>query len=65
MAKRTVSADFEVVIPDDRVGFINSVIAEEGIKQVGFEGEAVSFAKYSRLKAEHPDIELCDIGEVT
>lgn len=64
MAKRAVSADFEVVTPDDRVSFINSVIAEEGIKQVGFEGKAVSFAKYSHLKAECPDIELCDIGDV-
>ncbi len=63
MAKKSVSLDFEVVTPENRREFVKSVIEEEGIKVLGFEGEAVSFAKFSRLKADFSETELWDIGD--
>ncbi|MBO5010807.1 MAG: aminopeptidase P family protein [Clostridia bacterium] len=64
MAKKSVCADFEVVTPVNRREFMHSVIKEEEIRLLGFEGETVSFAKFSRLKEDYPEVELCDIGDM-
>lgn len=64
MAKKSVSSDFAVVAPEDRLTFVKEVISEEGIKLLGFEGNVVSYAKFSRLRDRYSEVELCDIGDI-
>lgn len=64
MAKKAVSSDFEVATPENKVEFVKKIISEEGIKLLGFEGESVSYAKFSRLKKDFPEVEFCDIGNL-
>ena len=62
MAKKNAEAGFEVVMPADRISYIKKIIADEGIKTVGFEGDFVSYQLYSDYKSQLSEVDLSDVG---
>lgn len=64
VAEKCTPEDFQVLMPDDRTKFLHSVIAENCVKVLGFEGATLSFARYKRLSDEFKEIRLADIGEL-
>ena len=63
MALNKANKGFEVLTPDNRKELISSVIAEEGIKTVGFEGGTLSYESYRRYCDDFPSCELVNIGD--
>ena len=64
MAQNSASADFEVIIPDNRKDKISEILSDDGCKTVGFEGASVSFATYNRYKENYPFCEFVNIGSM-
>ena len=64
MGKNSASADFEVIIPDNRREFITKTFEEDGCLRVGFEGSYVSYDRFSALKYDYPSVEFENIGNV-
>lgn len=64
IAQKDAAEGFRVLIPDDRTSFLHSVISENCVKTLGFEGAALSFTRYKRLSDEFKEIEFVDIGEL-
>jgi Xaa-Pro aminopeptidase len=62
MALNKANKSFEVLTPDNRKEFLNKVIAEEGIKTVGFEGGTVSYDTYRAYSDAYP-CEFVNIGD--
>ena len=63
MALNKANKGFEVLTPDNRKELISSVIAEEGIKTIGFEGGTLSYESYRRYCDDFPSCELVNIGD--
>lgn len=53
-AKLLASAEFEVVVPQDRMEFLKDTIASDSIKTVGFENTVMTVAEYNRFDRELP-----------
>ena len=64
MAQKNAYSDFEVFASPDRVNIILSALKDEGVKSIGFEGRAVSYARYHALTETYNDYKLVDIGGV-
>ena len=66
MALGKANKSFEVITPDNRKEFLNRVIAEEGIKTIGFEGGFVSYETYRSYCENYPCefVNICDTIEV-
>ena len=62
MALNSANKSFEVLTPDNRKEFLNKVIAEEGIKTIGFEGGSVSYDTYRNYCDNYP-CEFLNIGD--
>ena len=62
MALNKANKSFEVLTPDNRKEFLNKVIAEEGIKTIGFEGGTVSYDTYRAYSDAYP-CEFVNIGD--
>ena len=62
MALNKANKSFEVLTPDNRKEFLNKVIAEQGIKNIGFEGGSVSYETYRNYCDNYP-CEFVNIGD--
>ena len=62
MAQKEAFPEFEVIIPEKRTDKITEVLADDGCKTVGFEGNTVSFATYNKYKETYPTCEFVNIG---
>ena len=62
-AERLAHAGFSVIVPEGRYSFMQQVLAEEGVRRLGFEGNAVTFAEYQMYKKRLEGIELSDIED--
>ncbi len=64
MALKSVSEDFEVVMPKDRAEFLRGVISEYEIKTVGFEGDFLPFSRYKSLTDTFKNVKFESIGSL-
>ena len=64
MALNSAEKAFNVVMPDARSEYIGNILAEDGVKTLGFEGNFVSYGVYHALSERYPNIELVDIGDM-
>ena len=62
MALNKANKSFEVLTPDNRKEFLNKVIVEQGIKNIGFEGGSVSYETYRNYCDNYP-CEFVNIGD--
>lgn len=62
MALNSANKSFEVLTPDNRKEFLNTVISDEGIKTIGFEGGSVSYDTYRNYCDNYP-CEFVNIGD--
>ena len=64
MAHKGAFSEYEVVIPDNKTEFIRKALLDEGCKRIGFEGDTVSFALYSKLCESYGGVEFVSIGNI-
>ena len=64
MAEKRSNKDFEIVMPDNRMGFLDEKVAELSLRRIGFEGGTVSFAAYNRYRERLTTVEMVDIGSM-
>ena len=64
MAEKRANKDFEIVMPDNRMGFLDEKVAELSLRRIGFEGGTVSFAAYNRYRERLATVEMVDIGSM-
>lgn len=64
MATKKASPDFKIVTPENRWTFISEVLSNNGCRNLGFEGEAVSFSLHKLMSDKLIGIELTDVGEM-
>ena len=64
MAEKNAYSDFEVIASPDRTNIILSALKDENVKSIGFEGRAVSYARYHALTEIYNDYNLVDIGGI-
>ncbi len=64
MAEKSASAEFEILMPENRTDFITSFLKETEAKTVGFEGSFVPYAVYNRYKTSYPFVEFVDIKDM-
>ena len=64
MALNKADKSFTVSTPSNISEFISSIISEENIKILGFEGDKVTYSDYQRLKSRFGGVELVDIGNM-
>ncbi len=64
MALARASADFKVLMPTDRAGFVSTLLSERNIVRVGFEGDSVPYSRYKRLCETYGGIEFDSIGSM-
>ena len=62
-AEASVHEGFSVVVPEGRFSYLQCALEENGVRRLGFEGSALSFAEYSRHKQRLKKIEMQDIGD--
>ena len=63
MALGKANKAFTVVTPQSRKEYITSILSDEGIKTVGFEGGSVSYETYRRYCDEYPSCEFVNLGD--
>ena len=63
MALGKANKAFTVVTPQSRKEYITTVLSDEGIKTVGFEGGSVSYETYRRYCDEYPCCEFVNLGD--
>ena len=64
MAEKSASSEFEILMPQDRVAFINEALKSDSVKTLGFEGGSVSYATLRRYEKNHPSVVFSDIGDM-
>jgi len=64
MAEKRADKAFNIVMPEARYDYIGKILAEEGVKTLGFEGNSVSYNTYKRYQEKYPDIDLVNIGDM-
>lgn len=64
MAEKRADKNFEIVMPDNRMGFLDEKVAELSLRRIGFEGGTVSFAAYNRYRERLLAVELVNIGSM-
>lgn len=62
MAKNNADKQYNVVTPENRYEYISSIISDDSVKSIGFEGGYVSYEVYHRYCEKYPGIEFVDIG---
>ncbi len=63
MALGKANKAFTVVTPQSRKEYITTVLSDEGIKTVGFEGGSVSYETYRKYCEEYPACEFVNLGD--
>jgi Xaa-Pro aminopeptidase len=61
-AERAAYADFTVAVPEGRFSFLEKTLADAGVRRLGFEGSALSYAEYKRYKERLKGTSFCDVG---
>ncbi len=61
MALNSANKEFQVLMPDSRTDFINDTLKRAGCKNIGFEGNVLSYLQYMKLKDNHPSFNLIDM----
>jgi Xaa-Pro aminopeptidase len=61
MAEKGAFSEYEIVMPENRVELISSVLKADDCKRVGFEGGSVSFGTYRAYAEKYPFVEFVDI----
>ncbi len=61
MALNSADKEFQVLMPDSRTDFINDTLKKAGCKNIGFEGNVLSYLQYMKLKDNHPSFNLIDM----
>ncbi len=64
MAQKSADKGFRVSMPEKRYDYIASVLAEDSVKTLGFEGGSVSYDTYFRYKEKLPQVELVNITDM-
>ncbi|MBE6644409.1 MAG: aminopeptidase P family protein [Ruminococcaceae bacterium] len=64
MAGKKADKAFNITMPDNRIEFIQSAISGSGVKTIGFEGNYVSYERYSKLCESFSDTEFVNIGNM-
>ena len=64
MALAKANKGFEVVMPTDRSALIDSVLKEQGVSVVGFEGSFVSFEVYDAYAKKFPYVSFVSVGDM-
>ncbi len=64
MAEKGADPDYHIVMPDARREYIGNILAEDGVKVLGFEGSFVPYQLYRTLGKNYPDVLLVDIGDM-
>ena len=62
-AEAAVYEGFCVVVPEGRFSYLQCVLEEEGVRRLGFEGGALSYAEYQRHKERLKKIEMADVKD--
>ena len=63
MALAKANKGFEVVMPSDRGALIDSVLKEQGVSIVGFEGSFVSYEVYEAYVGKYPYVKFVSLGD--
>lgn len=58
------AAGYEILTPKSDEDVIAQVIADCGVKVIGFEGGVVSYARYHKLVTRYDGVEFVDIGDM-
>ena len=64
MAQNKADKAFRVSIPEKSDEFISSIIAEDSVKTIGFEGNSVSYNTYHRYCEKFKECEFVNIGDM-
>jgi Xaa-Pro aminopeptidase len=63
MALNSANKSFEILMPDNRKDFLNKIISDQEIKNIGFEGSSVSYETYRRYCNDYPGCNFVNIGD--
>lgn len=61
-AERGAYADFTVAVPEGRFSFLEKTLSDAGVRRLGFEGGALTYAQYKRHKQRLKGIVFFDVG---
>ena len=64
MAESKADKQFFVSAPENRIEYIRSILADDGVKTVGFEGETLAYGRYLNLCQTFFCVEFVDAGTV-
>lgn len=64
MALTKASKGFTVVMPTDRGALIDTVLKEQGVSVVGFEGSFVCYEIYEAYVAKYPYVKFVSVGDM-
>ncbi len=64
MALAKANKGFEVVMPSDRGALIDTVLKEQGVSVVGFEGSFVSYEVYDSYAKKFPYVSFVSVGDM-
>ncbi|MBP3605399.1 MAG: aminopeptidase P family protein [Clostridia bacterium] len=54
---------YTVVIPEKRMDFLKKTMKDAGVRRLGFEGRALSYAEHKRYRESLRGVLLCDVGD--
>ena len=63
-ALRERSPEFEVLMHKSTTDTLATLIADNGVKSIGFEGNFLPYSRYLAYAKKYSDVELLDIGNV-
>ncbi len=63
MAMNKADKAFKISMPENKFDYISSIISENSVKSIGFEGDFVSYRQYNRLSERFPEAELVSISD--
>lgn len=64
MADNGANKLFSVSAPENRIEFIRGIFKSDGVKRVGFEGDALPYGTYFRYCKTFPEVEFLNVGGV-
>ena len=64
MAEKSASREFNITMPDERREYVGKILAEEGVRTLGFEGSFLAYDTYEALRKAYSPIELVNIGDM-
>lgn len=64
MAEKRADKAYNISMPEKRSEYISKILAEDGVKALGFEGGFLPYASYTMLSEKYNSVELVDIGDM-